>query len=201
MAGLPDDVDGYRLTWRRWLNFHRNRFELRRGRTFLRSRPSRLVIEPTNVCNLHCPYCHTGAGRFGRRPAMLKLDRVRHLLDEIGDYLLLVEVFNWGEAMLHPQLPEIIAEASKRGISTRVNTNFSLPFSAREAECLVGSGLTDLFVAVDGASQEAVRALSGWRRPDPGDRELPNAVGSEAESRIGSAADDVAISRVPIQPR
>jgi hypothetical protein len=85
---------------------------------------------------------------------MLRLDRYFKLLDEIGDYLLLIEVFNWGEAMLHPQLPEIIAAASARGISTRVNTHFSVPFTSDRAERLVKSGLTDLFVSVDGATQE-----------------------------------------------
>src|SRR5262249_55811959 len=82
------------------------------------------------------------------------LEPYRALLDEIGDTLLLIEVFNWGEAMLHPELPAIIAAASARGIATRVNTNLSIPFSKRDAERLVESGLTDLFVSIDGATQE-----------------------------------------------
>jgi pyruvate-formate lyase-activating enzyme len=151
---LPDDVDGYRLTWKRLANLYLNRYELSRVRPLLRSRPTRLVIEPTNVCNLRCPYCHTGAGRFGRPPAMMSLQPYLRVLDEIGDYLLLVEVFNWGEPMLHPELPAIVAAASTRGIATRINTHLSIPFGERDAERLVESGLTDLFVSVDGATQE-----------------------------------------------
>ncbi len=150
---LPDDISGYRLTWRRLANLYLNRYELRRLRPILRSRPTRLVIEPTNVCNLRCPHCHTGAGRFGRRPGMMPLEPYLTLLDEIGDYLLLIEVFNWGEAMLHPDLPAIIAAASTRGIATRVNTHLSIPFTSDDAERLVASGLTDLFVSIDGATQ------------------------------------------------
>ncbi len=153
-VSLPDDVEGYRLTWKRLANLYLSRWELARLRPVLRARPSRLVIEPTNVCNLRCPYCHTGAGRFGRRPAMMRLEPYLAVLDEIGDYLLLVEVFNWGEPMLHPQLPAFVAAASTRGIATRVNTNLSIPFTSHDAERLVTSGLTELFVSIDGATQE-----------------------------------------------
>src|SRR5262245_1653132 len=151
---LPDDVSGYRLTWKRLANLYLSRYEAARLRPVLRSRPTRLVIEPTNVCNLRCPYCHTGAGRFGRRPGLMRLEPYLQLLDEIGDYLLLVEVFNWGEPMLHPDLPALIAAASARGIATRVNTNLSIPFTSHDADRLVESGLTDLFVSIDGATQE-----------------------------------------------
>lgn len=108
LVELPDDIHGYRLTWKRLVNVYRNRYELRRGRATLRSRPTRLVIEPTNACNLRCPHCHTGAGRFGRPPAMLPLEPYLTLLDEIGDYLLLIEVFNWGEPMLHPDRKSVV---------------------------------------------------------------------------------------------
>ena len=87
---LPEDIHGYRLTWKRLANLYLNRYEVRRIRPVLRSRPVLLVIEPTNVCNLRCPHCHTGAGRFGRQPAMMRLDPYLELLDEIGDYLFLV---------------------------------------------------------------------------------------------------------------
>ena len=56
--------------------------------------------------------------------------------------------------MLHPDLPAFIAAASARGIATRVNTNLSVRSASRDAERLVESGLTDLFVSIDGATQE-----------------------------------------------
>ena len=49
LLGMPHDVRGYRLTWKRFANFHLGRYEALRARPVVRSRPSRLVIEPTNV--------------------------------------------------------------------------------------------------------------------------------------------------------
>jgi len=182
---LPDDIDGYRVTWKRLANLYLNRYEKWRLRPVVRSRPTRLVIEPTNVCNLRCPYCHTGAGRFARRPAMMRLEPYLHVLDEIGDYLLLVEVFNWGEPLLHPDLPPIIAAASARGIATRVNTNLSVPFTSRDAERLVESGLTDLFVSIDGSTQEVYER---YRVGGDLGRVIENCGRmTEAKRRIGSA--------------
>jgi MoaA/NifB/PqqE/SkfB family radical SAM enzyme len=47
----------------------------------------------------------------------------------------------------------MIAAATARGIATKLNTNFSLPFDAARAERLVRAGLTTLTVSIDGAHQ------------------------------------------------
>jgi MoaA/NifB/PqqE/SkfB family radical SAM enzyme len=48
----------------------------------------------------------------------------------------------------------MIADATARGVSSLVATNFSVPFDAERAERLVASGLTILGVSLDGARQE-----------------------------------------------
>ncbi|MEO8601006.1 MAG: radical SAM protein [bacterium] len=146
--------EGYTLTPRRLANLYLLRLEHRLGRTQLRSRPVKLTVEATNICNLRCPGCFTGVGEVGRARSHMSLDFYRTLLDELSPTLLELEFYNWGEPLLAKHLTAMIADASARGISTTVSTNFSLPFDAERAERLVSSGLTVLGVSLDGARQE-----------------------------------------------
>lgn len=150
---LPAPFKGYRLTPLRLANLYLNRLEHRAMRTRLWSRPIKLIVDPLNVCNLRCPCCFTGAGGQGRVRTLMSLELYRRLLDELGPYLFEVEAFNWGEPLLSPHIYTMIAEATGRGIATRMNTNFSLPFDAAKAERLIATGLTTLTVSIDGTKQ------------------------------------------------
>src|SRR5262245_1754762 len=92
--------DGPPLSWKRRANVYLSRLEAARLRTRLWSRPWHLVVEPSNACNLKCPYCFTGAGGRGRTLGRLPLEAFRRVLEEIGDYLVDVELFGWGEPLL-----------------------------------------------------------------------------------------------------
>jgi len=150
---LPPWTRAARLTPKRLANLYLNRWEHWHGRTMLRSRPLKLIVEPTNVCNLHCPCCFTGDGQIGRERSTMSLALYRRLLDELGDTLFEVEAFNWGEPLLSRHIYTMVSEAADRGIGTTVNTNFSLPFDAAKAERLVETGLRTLRVSIDGARQ------------------------------------------------
>ena len=145
---------GSRLTLKKLLNLYLLRHEYGRGQTRLRSRPIKLTVEATNVCNLRCPACFTGAGEVGRVRSMMTLELYRKLLAELGDYLFDLEFYNWGEPLLSKFIYTMIEEASARGISTAISTNFSIPFDGARAERLVTSGLATLGVSIDGARQE-----------------------------------------------
>jgi len=150
----PDEYPGTRLTARRLANVYLQRWETMRLKRRLRSRPGKLIIEATNVCNLSCPACFTGDGQVGRPRSHLSLDTYRRILNEIGGTLLQIDFCNWGEPLLAKDLATMIADASRRGIGTLVSTNFSVPFDAERAERLVASGLGILGVSLDGARQE-----------------------------------------------
>ncbi len=150
----PPHHDGTRLTAKRLWNLYKLRWAQNRGAIVLRSYPAKLTLEPTSVCNLECPACFTGSGEVGRARSPMSLDLYRRLLAEMGDYLLQLEFFNWGEPLLAKYIYTMVEEASARGISTVISTNFSIPFDAERAERLVRSGLAVLGVSIDGASQE-----------------------------------------------
>jgi Radical SAM superfamily/Iron-sulfur cluster-binding domain len=150
----PPGYAGSKLTLKKLLNLYRMRYEYQRGAVRLRSLPFKLTVEATNVCNLRCPACFTGAGEVGRVRSMMTLELYRKLLHELGDYLFEVEFYNWGEPLLSKFIYTMIEEAHTRGIHTTISTNFSIPFDAERAERLVASGLTVLGVSIDGARQD-----------------------------------------------
>jgi len=147
--------DHTELTLKRLLNLRLLQWEYQRGATRLRSSPIKLVLEATNVCNLSCPACFTGAGENGRLRSSMTLDVYRKILAELADTLMEVEFYNWGEPLLSKFIYTMIGEAHARGLATTISTNFSIPFDAEKAEQLVRSGLTVLGVSIDGARQES----------------------------------------------
>jgi organic radical activating enzyme len=180
----PPDFEGARLTLRRRLNVYLMRIEIGLLRTKVWSRPVKLIVEPTNVCNLSCPACFTGDGQVGRARRPMPLEFFNKLLDEIGDYLLQIDFANWGEPLLAKQLPEMIGAASRRGISTVISTNFSIPFDATKAERLVASGLNILGVSLDGVEQGT---YAQYRVGGKLDLVLRNCrLVAEAKQRLGS---------------
>ncbi len=150
----PAELFGGRITLKRMLNYYLSIYEIRRAHIALRSYPIKLIVEPTNVCNLRCPACFTGDGQIGRVRSSMSLDLYERLLAELGAYLFRIEFCNWGEPLLNKNIDSMIAAATARGISTLISTNFSFPFDDARAERLVASGLTVLGVSLDGARQE-----------------------------------------------
>jgi len=118
-----------------------------------RSRPYVAVLDVSNVCNLHCPFCPTGCRRdSGRSSQFINPDLVRNLLDELADYLVSVNLFDWGEPLLHPNLSDMIALIHERNVLSLASSNLST--RARTApENLVDAGLDHLAVSVSGATQ------------------------------------------------
>lgn len=153
----PDGYPGARVTWKRRLNLYLVRFQQWRGDTRLFGSPVILTVETGNLCNLRCPYCFTGAEELGRSRSMMSLDLYRRLMDELGDRLFLIELYNWGEPLLNKDLEDMIAIAHNKGVSTFISTNLSLKppvFDEARAERLVRSGLSVLACSIDGATQQ-----------------------------------------------
>jgi pyruvate-formate lyase-activating enzyme len=152
-ALTPPAYPGVRLTARRLLNLYLSRWQEACGHTRMLARPIKLTVEATNICNLRCPACFTGAQLPGRPKTHMPLEFYQRLLDELGDYLFTLEFFNWGEPLLAKQIFPMIERAAARGISTTISTNFSFPFDVERAERVVTSGLHVLAVSIDGARQ------------------------------------------------
>ncbi len=116
-------------------------------------RPPFAIIDPVTICNLQCPFCPTGSGKLQLPRRMLKLDEFQIIVDKLP-FVQDVTLHNWGEPLLNPALPDMIGYAKKRRMNVSFDTNLALPLSPERAEAIVSSGLDNMTISLDGASQE-----------------------------------------------
>lgn len=126
------------------------------GRIKVSARPYVLKLELANACNLKCPGCPTGLRIPGREQRAIDPDVVRELMKEIGPYLYIAHLYNWGEPMLHPKASEIVEIVSRSNVYTSMSSHLSLRnFDRIETVCR--AGLSHLTVSIDGITQVSYR--------------------------------------------
>ncbi len=132
--------------------------------------PVNYFIDPINVCNLRCPLCPTGRGVLARPPGRMDLVNLKRVVHEIAPYAYWIELYNWGEPLLHPDICEMIRYVSQRGVSVGLSSNLNR-LDAQMARQLVESGLSRLVVSIDGVTQQSYAA---YRRRGQLDKVLEN---------------------------
>ena len=95
-------------------------------------------------CDLRCPFCHNSTLVLGPMPAQLDSDELLAFLRKRRGLLDGVCVTG-GEPLLHPGLPELLAQIKELGFPVKLDTNGSHPERLRR---LVESGLVD-YAAMD----------------------------------------------------
>lgn len=116
--------------------------------------PYYITVEPASICNLRCPICPSGLKQTLRNPALLSLTDFKNMIDDIGDYLVCIQLWEWGEPFLNPDIYQMITYAKKKGIIVVTSTNAHFFNKQENVERLVASGLDGLILAVDGTTQE-----------------------------------------------
>jgi len=114
--------------------------------------PGAVIIDPINICNLDCPLCASKNQNYEK--GKMSFDTYKDILDKIPSLKVII-LFNWGEPLLHHEIFNIIKESVSKNIYTITHTNFSLKQKAEFFEKLVSSGLHQLVISADGASQES----------------------------------------------
>jgi radical SAM protein with 4Fe4S-binding SPASM domain len=133
-------VDHLKSTW-----------SLARRSTVIAGRPMNITIEQTNVCNLDCPVCETGAGILGREKGHLTPEKFRIIIDQIGAHTNTLLFYFMGEPFLNKHVYDMIRYAKNAGIpfiETCTNGDFVNP------EKLVACGLDRVSFQIGGMTQE-----------------------------------------------
>ena len=113
--------------------------------------PRAMTLDPINVCNLECPLCASKDQDY--KKGKMSLDTFKMILSKIPSVRVIV-LFNWGEPLLYHETLNMVRESVSRDIYTVVHTNFSFKQDDGFFEELVNSGLHQLVISADGASQE-----------------------------------------------
>lgn len=119
--------------------------------TTVLGRPLNVTIEPTNLCNLECPVCETGAGVLGRSNGSMSMADYTTILDKVGFHTNTLMFYFMGEPMLNRNAYAMIRLAKDRGIpfvETCTNGDFV------NAEKLIESGLDRISFQIGGLTQE-----------------------------------------------
>jgi radical SAM protein with 4Fe4S-binding SPASM domain len=140
-------------TPRKLWNLLRVEAEYRLRRTVVRGRPYVLIVDPINVCNLRCPLCPTGLGEAGRKGQLMPWETFTRAIDVLAPWAYEVNLYNWGESILHPHIWDMIRHARSQNLATCMSANLN-DVSNGAIEGIVESGLENLTLSIDGATQE-----------------------------------------------
>jgi len=120
--------------------------------------PLHVDIESTNACDLRCIMCTRNF--MTEKIGYMDWDLFRKIIDEGVKYGLPSIKLNYrGEPLLHPQLPEMVAYAKKKGIiEAQFNTN-GLTLNEEKIEALIDAGLDRIIFSFDGATKETYEKI------------------------------------------
>ena len=115
--------------------------------------PTLIHLEPTSHCNLRCVTCPVTEG-LKRVSGHMNVELFKKIIDDLGSYLLLILLWDWGEPFLNPSIYEMIAYAHNQRIKLVASTNGHIFAMGDHAQNVVASGLDALIFSVDGITQE-----------------------------------------------
>ena len=139
-------------TPRKWANLGLVEAERKLRRIDVRSRPYILFLDPCNYCNLRCPLCPTGMGDLGRKQTMMSFECFKRYIDPHIPYLFEVNVHNWGESLLNPEVFRMIDYAQSNNVGTNMSSNLVIA-QEHHLDGLIEAGLEHLTVSLDGTDQ------------------------------------------------
>lgn len=138
-----------------WSDF----FELKRS-----PEPHLHQIEPTNACPYSCIMCPRD--KYMNRPVgFMDFTLYRKVIDEVAGYTSPVrnkeiELFHFGESLLHPEIAEMVAYGTGKGLNLVLSVN-APQLSPRLAKKILAKDPAKLIISLDGYNAESYRKIRG----------------------------------------
>lgn len=110
------------------------------------------AIDVVGTCNLRCPTCPVGNFKAADRPkGFMEPALFERILDKIVAERVAerpdIWLYNWGEPLLHPELPAMIGAVKQRGLRCLLSSNLNIEQGLRE---VVRAAPDDLKVSLSG---------------------------------------------------
>lgn len=137
-------------TPRGYKNYLLNTFSerLHLGRSL--GKPVSITIEPTNICNLQCPICETGAGVLERKPQMMSYENFVKIMDNVGPGANHLMFYYMGEPFLNRDAYRMIRYTRDIGLYVMTCTNGDYV----NPDALYDSGINHISFQIGGMTQE-----------------------------------------------
>jgi MoaA/NifB/PqqE/SkfB family radical SAM enzyme len=124
------------------------RYAAREGDTYI------FVIDIVGTCNLRCPTCPVG--NSPERPkGFMDLALFERVIAKIRRESPVphpqINLYNWGEPLLHPDLPAIITMVRAAGMRSHLSSNLNIK---RGLEAVIAAGPDELKISLSGFSQQ-----------------------------------------------
>ena len=103
---------------------------------------SRVYIEITNICNMHCSFCHG----HSRVPKQMTVQEFSYILDQLHGQTKYLYYHLMGEPFTHAALPDFLKLAKERGYKSVITTNGTL-LKKRGTE-IISSGVHKISISL-----------------------------------------------------
>jgi pyrroloquinoline quinone biosynthesis protein E len=126
--------------------------------------PLGMLAELTHRCPLHCPYCSNPLELVARDAELSTADWIS-VLSQARELGVLQVHMSGGEPLARPDLPELVAHASRLGCYVNLVTS-GLGLTAARLDDLVERGLAHVQLSAQGATRERANLLAGAKAHD-----------------------------------
>ncbi|MFG6488392.1 radical SAM protein [Roseateles sp. BYS78W] len=114
------------------------------------------AIDVVGTCNLRCPTCPVGNFAAADRPkGFMEVERFERILDKIVAERVAerpqIWLYNWGEPLLHPELPTLVRAVQARGLTVHLSSNLNVERGIPE---LIRANPDELKVSLSGFTPE-----------------------------------------------
>ena len=121
--------------------------------------PQAIRLDLSTHCQLKCPSCPTAQGKIKEQlgSGFVSLENFQKIVDQ-NHQISHIELSNWGEVLLNPELPQILEYAYQNNVIITIMNGANLNTAKPEAlESLVKYKVRQITCSIDGASQETYR--------------------------------------------